>query len=316
MPITSYLSNNNLRKSIVTTICLLLALIGPSCGIEPVPTAPVARQPGQVTKLDDLFGVFYVYVPTTAPAEPEIVVLVHGTPAKTDTAEATAEYYITHWLNFAEQQGLVLIAPAFNQENFSSRLGDHALSGYRGLFGREIGADEWVLRLVRAQQQALGSPAKPFYLYGHSAGGQFVGRFVVTHPEQVKQAVITAAATYPQPNPDIAWPFALGELHTEIEWAETAINRVDIVPDKQLWLAATQIPLTVIVGLGDTAEVPVYPGQKGKNRFIIGRNWVQDMAALAEANGLKSRIQFEMIPGKGHSMIGLTPYSQEALLSR
>jgi hypothetical protein len=62
--------------------------------------------------------------------------------------------------------------------------------------------------------------------------------------------------------------------------------------------------------------LPPYPGQKGKNRFTIGRNWVNAMGEFAQQNGLESPIQFEMIPGKGHSMTGLIPYSQKALLAK
>jgi hypothetical protein len=40
------------------------------------------------------------------------------------------------------------------------------------------------------------------------------------------------------------------------------------------------------------------------------------MAAFAEANGLESRFEFEIIPGQGHTMRGLMPYSQEALVSQ
>jgi hypothetical protein len=110
----------------------------------------------------------------------------------------------------------------------------------------------------------------------------------------------------------------MGELNTDIEWDSNTINHVDIVPDKQKWLAATQIPLTVIVGLRDTGELPssLIPGQKGKNRYVIARNWIQDMAAFAKANGLESRFELEIIPGQGHSMGGLLPYSQRALLSQ
>jgi hypothetical protein len=71
----------------------------------------------------------------------------------------------------------------------------------------------------------------------------------------------------------------------------------------------------VIVGLNDTSELPPYPGQKGKNRFTIARNWVKDMESFAEENGLESKITFEMIPGKGHSMSKLIPYCQEALFA-
>ncbi len=296
---------------------LILVVALSACGPGVLPPPSVVDEPGQLAEQEDLFGTFYTYVPTTAPEQPEILVVIHGTPPKKNTAEANAEFYAASWSDFAEEQGFVLIVPAFNQEDFSSRRGDHALSGYRGLFGREIGADEWVLRLVNAHQQYFGAANEPFYLYGHSAGGQFTGRFLVTHPESVKQAVITAAATYPQPRPEVAWPFGMGGLHTKVEWDADTITKVDIAPDEQKWLAATQVPLTVIVGLEDTAELPLeyIPGQKGRNRFTIAQNWVGDMAAFAEENGLESRFSISIIPGVGHSMSGLLPYSQEALVS-
>jgi hypothetical protein len=295
---------------------LLFAVVS-ACGTEPPPEPPVVREAGRVAELEDAYGTFYTYVPTTVPTMPHILVLVHGTPLKSETVEWNAEYYIANWIDFAEEHGFVLLAPVFNQENFSSRLGDHALSGYRGLFGREIGADEWVLRLVDAYQQAFDSETEKFYLYGHSAGGQFTGRFLVTHPERVEKAAITAAATYPQPNSEIAWPFGMGELHADIEWDSETIKQMDIVPDEEKWLSATQIPLTVIVGLNDTAELPasLIPGQKGRNRYVIARNWVQDMAAFAEENRQESRFKLEIVPGIGHTMSGLLSYSQAALVS-
>lgn len=309
----------NLNGLFITIFIGLIFLVSVSaCNTASLPAPPITLEPGQLAQGEDMFGTFYTYTPTTLPDQPEILVLIHGTPPKDETAEQDAEYYVTNWMDFAEKHGYVLIAPAFNQEDFSSRLGDHALGGYRGLFGREINADEWVLRLVNAYQQTLGAANEPFYLYGHSAGGQFTGRFLVTYPELIKKAVITSAATYPQPTTEAAWPFGMGELHTDIEWDSTTIQSVDIVPDKQRWLAATQVPLTVIVGLNDTAGLSpsLIPGQKGKNRYTIARNWIQDMAAFAETNGLESQFELELIPGQGHSMSGLLPYSQEALVSQ
>lgn len=299
----------------VAVVCLALALLWSGCGSPPVPPPPVAIEVGQVARLEDRFGPFYAYVPATAPPEPDILVLVHGTTSDIETPEASAHFFIVSWTDFAEKHGLVLIAPAFDQEHFSSHLGDHALGGYRGLFGRDIAADAWVLRLVGAHQQAYGGLDKRFYLYGHSAGGQFVARFLVTHPELVQRAVISAAATYPQPDAAVAWPFGMGELVADVEWDAETVRHVDVISDKQKWLAATQIPLTVIIGLNDTSELPAYPGQNGKNRFVIARNWVRDMEAFAAENGLTSRFQFEVVPGKGHSMSGLLRFSEKAMLS-
>jgi pimeloyl-ACP methyl ester carboxylesterase len=307
------------RKSVLLISCSvvsILIILMSACRPPSLPEPPIAHRPGHLVEGTDLFGTFYTYLPATVPAEPEILVLVHGTP-KDGSAESNAHYCASNWIDFAEQQNLILIAPAFNQEDFSSRLGDHAMSGYRGLFGREIGADEWVLRLVGAHQEAFGSVDAPFCLYGHSAGGQFVARFLVTHPESVKSAVITSAATYPQPDTNVAWPWGMGELHADIEWDDGTVTRSDMIPDRDKWLRATQVPLTVIVGLNDTAELPasLIPAQKGVNRFTIGRNWVQDMVAFAQANRLECRFTFEIIPGLGHTMVGLIPYSQNAFVS-
>jgi pimeloyl-ACP methyl ester carboxylesterase len=306
------------NRPLPITCCVVSILITLLSACRPLsyPEPPITRQPGQLVEGQDLFGTFYTYLPATVPAEPEILVLIHGTP-KDGSAESNAHYYASNWIDFAEEQSLILIAPAFNQEDFSSRYGDRAMGGYRGLFGREIGADEWVLRLVTAHQDAFGSAGEPFYLYGHSAGGQFTIRFLVSHPGSIKRAVITSAATYPQPDVQVGWPFGMGELHVDIEWDDGTITRSDINPDQEKWLEATQIPLTVIVGLNDTAELPasLIPGQKGVNRYTIGRNWVQDMAAFAKENGLESQFTFEIIPGLGHTMTGLMPYSQNALVS-
>ena len=143
-------------------LVLILIIVLSACGTTPLHEPPTAHEPGQLTKAEDVFGTFYAYVPTTAPEKPEILVLVHGTPPKDETAEWNAEYYAANWVDFAEEHGYILIAPAFNQEDFSSRRGDHAMGGYRGLFGREIGADDWVLRLVREHQAVFGSVNEPF----------------------------------------------------------------------------------------------------------------------------------------------------------
>ena len=305
-----------MQKLILKLVLIfLLAMIVVGCGTEVSHELTAEYKIGEVVAIEDVFGVFFVYAPLSMSQNPDLLVLIHGTPAGTWSVEETAKYYIDHWINFAEQEGIVLIAPSFNQEDFSSRKGEleDKMTGYRGLFGREIGADEWVLRIVDAYQQAFGETNEKFWLYGHSAGGQFVGRFLVTHPERVEKAVITAAVTYPQPNPEVAWPYGMGGLHTQIEWDESTIRQEDVVPDPQKWLEATQIPLTVLVGLNDVTEQLQRPGQKGANRVVIARNWVEDMKSFAQENGLECNYEYHFIAGKGHSMYGLVEFSQEAM---
>lgn len=299
----------------IRSVVLLIVVLLPACAFNALVSSS-RYEAGKISEIGDRYGTFFVHVPGVLPEYPRILMLIHGTPAETETAADTAHYYIDNWQDFAESQGFILIAPAFNQEDFSSRHGEitDSLTGYRGLFGREIGADEWVLRLAAAFQQEFELEAQPFFLYGHSAGGQFVGRFLVTHPDKVKRAVITSAVTYPQPKAEVAWPYGMGELHTEIRWEDGTTAPVDIVPQTQNWIDATQVPVTVMVGMGDTEPQLQRPGQEGTDRILIGRNWVDDMAVFAEANGVRSHIEFEAIPAKGHSMLGLMPFSQATLI--
>jgi len=80
-------------------------------------------------------------------------------------------------------------------------------------------------------------------------------------------------------------------------------------------VGTTQIPVKVIVGLNNLEPQLPRPGQAGRVRLTIGRNWVDSMGEFAEESGLESRISFEAIPGAGHSMLGLLPFCQEALLA-
>jgi len=278
------------------------------------PNAGLAE--GRISAFLDEYGFYFLYRPTKPSNPPQTLVVIHGTPAKDLTAGETALYYAEHWAPFAEENGWLLLVPAFNQADFSSRRGEitDALTGYRGLFGREIGADEWILRLLGLGWEALDQPEAPILIYGHSAGGQYVGRFLVTHPERVERAVISAAVTYPQPDPALSWPYGMGPLSSEIVWDDGTTAQVAVQPDLVKWLAASQIPTKVIVGLNDLEPQLQRPGQEGRVRLAIGKNWVESMRLFASENGLESQISFEAIPGKGHSMLGLLPYCQRALL--
>ena len=196
--------------------CLSLAGCAPAATVTPPPPTP--RQ-GQIEVVDDGVGSHVRYLPMSSGGSPPIVVLVQGTPAE-DEAVDTARYYVEHWQPWAEAHGVLLIAPAFDKANFGSKHPDLVGGGYRGLFGREIGADEWVIQLVDAYQAQVGSDEDRFFLYGHSAGGWFVSRFLMTHPEQIRGAVITASVTYPHPNPDVPWPYGLGPVEATLHWSD------------------------------------------------------------------------------------------------
>ena len=77
-----------------TTACLR------SAGLRILSVARTARVAGArpAGTAEDAFGAFYAYVPTTAPANAEVLVLVHGTPLKERPAEWNADYDAINWI--------------------------------------------------------------------------------------------------------------------------------------------------------------------------------------------------------------------------
>jgi hypothetical protein len=107
----------------------------------------------------------------------------------------------------------------------------------------------------------------------------------------------------------------MGPLSGEIVWEDGTSAEVEVLPDPETWLKATQLPITVIVGLNDLEPQLSRPGQEGRVRPVIGKNWVEAMKVFAAEQGLESQIAFEAVPGAGHSMLGLLPYTHKALIT-
>ena len=281
----------------------------------PTATPATARpRPGRIQAVEGRFGDHVAYVPMDLGAGPPIVVLAHGTPAEDETALDTARTYVEYYRAWADQMGAILLAPAFDQPNFGSKDPDMTGGGYRGLFGREVGADVWVLNLVDTYRAWFGGDGR-FFLYGHSAGGQHAARFLVTHPQRLRGVVITAALTYPHPNLDVSWPYGLAPLDANLKWTDpVAETVVQVEPDVNVWLEGLAVPTTVIVGLNDLERQLDWPGQEGKNnRVVIARFWVGEMEAFGAEHGFESQIDLSLVPGRGHSAHGLLEYSQQAM---
>ncbi|UCG32955.1 MAG: alpha/beta hydrolase [Phycisphaerales bacterium] len=258
-------------------------------------------------------GRYVQYVPRDCSKGWRMAVLVHGMLGRDEDAVDVARRFIERWTSAADERNIILVAPAFDQENFGGRRGPGG--GYRGLFGREIGADAFVNEIVD-QYRALSSEYDGrFYLYGHSAGGQFVSRYVVRHPQRVIAAVISAAGTYAFPNPEVAWTNGMKPLVRSMRWpGSDETKHILITPDPKGWVQAATLPITVVVGAEDTELLPGIEGQDGRTRIQRARRWVRAMNRLASEHECRGRVRLSLVEGVGHNSADLTGKCIEALL--
>jgi pimeloyl-ACP methyl ester carboxylesterase len=269
-------------------------------GYEPCEICHFAVPPeevGKTVKKDARYGKYVQYVPTNLKSPTRLLVIAHGTPGGPDkTALGAATVFIRRWIDAAEEHGVILVSPAFDQPNFGGIAGPGG--GYRGMWGREVNADVFVNTIVHKYTVAYPSYDGRFYLFGHSAGGQFASRYLVTHPDRVVGAVITAAGTFAYPDPDRGWTAGMGRYRRAELWGRA----VDYQPDPAGWLKAATLPVTAIVGALDDAA---HTGGAA--------NWVEQMNAYAEQHGKTGRVKLRLVPKIGHNSRKLTPAAIAAM---
>ena len=196
---------------------------------------------------------------------------------------AYAKSNLRSWKRFADQNHVLLIAPAWGGRNFED---------FREFAGKLIGPDAFIEALADGPvRRVVPGFDGDFCVYGHSAGGQFTARYLVAHPERLDCALLSAPSTYPAPSEQVSWPFGMAPSGKP-GWR---------VPDPSRWLeAVTHTPALVIIGSRDTETRPPAPGQDGDSRLARGKAWVKQMRDLAAAHGKPPRLGFLEVADTEH----------------
>lgn len=227
----------------------------------------------------------FTYKPFHYKAGP-LVVVFHGLNRNADT-------YLENSCVLGDQLGAIVVAPRFDLERFST----HAYQA-AGLFkdGKLLPREEWTVsfipQIVDEIRRRERSPDKPYYLIGHSAGGQFVERLAAMTPSDAKRIVATNPGSHIFPTRDVRYPHGFGGLPEELSNNE-ALKR---------YLAQ---PLTLYLGTADTGKknLPDAPAavEQGVTRYERGKNCFHCAEELAKKNGWAFNWRLVEAPGIDHS---------------
>ena len=251
------------------------------------------------------------YVELGASHPRRIVVLLHGSLGERESATDVAMTMAKHWSRVARRHRLLVLVPAFDQRNFGGRAGP--FGGYRGMFGRHIGADHFLHEVLKDVRKRHLNLAKKFYLYGHSAGGQMVSRYLVAHPDRVSKAVISASGTFAFPDANLPWTDGMATIDRDYVWSPgDSVEHFTYRPKPRGWLRASQVPTTVLVGDRDRTPIPMIPGLPKDTILGRAKHWVRSMRKHAREHGKTSRVRLKIVRGADHDSRKLLPAAYRA----
>jgi hypothetical protein len=204
-----------------------------------------------------------------------------------------ASEYRDHARGMGDRFGALVVAPRFPEDRFP--LDSYQLGGLM-LDGKVQPRNRWtwplVPRIAEEIRRREDRPNMPYYLIGHSGGGQFLirlGAFVDSGAERI---VVSNPGTYIFPTRDQNYPFGFGGLSEELA-SDDALRR---------YLAQ---PITLYLGVEDTERdeylsKTAQADRQGTTRWERGQNVFRAARELAERRGWPFRWRLVPVPGVGH----------------
>lgn len=223
--------------------------------------------------------------PLGAADDAPVVIVMHG-------VRRNAGEYRDNWIDLAEDYGLRVYAPEFDQARFPGPEG-YNLGGAQTGNASAFDAIEPLFRSIQAER---GSRAETYYLFGHSAGAQFVHRAICfSDMPGLALAISANAGWYTLPDTGQAWPYGMQDA------PEGACEIED-------WLAAS---LLVMLGTQDTD--PNDPSlrkapeamEQGQNRLERGMNFFETARNAARSSGSEFAWRIGFVEGVAHDNAGM-----------
>ena len=238
----------------------------------------------------------WTYRPTQAGPHSPLVFVMHG-------QGRNAEEYRDQWAPVAEAARLNIAVPEFSRADFPDARSYNQGNRY-SLDGALMDQALWSFSALEPMfdtlRMTMGLTASQYSIYGHSAGAQFVHRFLLFEPAaRVHRAVSANAGWYTMPDPNIPTPFGLeGEG----------------ISDDQVsnWLAR---PLTILLGTADTDMTQSSLNRspeamvQGRHRLDRGRTFLEAGRVRAEALAVPLGWRLAYAPGVAHDNTRMAPHA-------
>ena len=234
----------------------------------------------------------YTYVPSTVRPNSRILILIHG-------AERRVQKFQAEWQEIADKYNVILVSPYFSLKQFPHeyefQLGnvidfDH-INGTQELVSENKWAFSIIEPIFEKVKASLKNKSENYYLYGHSAGAQFVHRFLLFKPNAKLEKVIFAnSGWYTRPAYSQSYPYGLSGTNVSRESIAKAFSR----------------NVTVLLGVNDTDKYHFQlkrnktVDERGLNRFERGANYFKFCKMMSDSLKIPFNWKLSTAPGIEH----------------
>jgi len=240
------------------------------------------------------------YIPPNAVKDTPVLIVIPG-------ASRDAQRFHASWLDLAKKNHFSVLTIGARKRFFPDEYSYNA-GGVVSENGDIIDESEWLFSAIEPIfsdfKERYGFKAKRFYLFGHSAGGGFVHRYLLFKPDApIVKAVAANPAFVTLPDKNTAYPFGLKNVS---------------VSDKNIktWL---RYHMAIVLGEEDLGPrtKPLSNGtmarEQGPNCLTRGELLYEK--ALKKAEELDASFEWKLItvPGVGHDNYNLAPHACEFL---
>lgn len=242
----------------------------------------------------------WTYRPKALAAEKLVLFVMHGVGRE-------GERYRNEWQPYAERAQALLLVPEFSAVNFP---GGRSYSAPRRAGSNEsegatpfaFAAIEKIFDLVIKVNNLTASD---YRLYGHSAGAQFVHRFILSNPQaRAKIAIAANAGWYMMPEFETSFPYGLRGSGLTVENLKSALAK------------------KLVILLGERDIDPNHPRlsrtaqarRQGVNRFERGQTFFRAAERQAEKLNVMFNWELRTVPNVAHSNAGTAPSAAPLLL--
>jgi poly(3-hydroxybutyrate) depolymerase len=238
----------------------------------------------------------WYYLPENSRPDTPVAIVMHG-------VHRDAKRYRDDWTVLSQKYHFILVVPEFSEADFPGSVG-YAQGHTMDEKGQPLPRNEWTFSYIEplfdTVKAAARNQSEHYYLFGHSAGSQFVHRFLYFEPEaRVAKAIAANAGWWTLPDPNIAFPYGLRGSGVDDAALKTMLQR----------------PLTVLLGTADTdpedknlRKTPQAEAQ-GPNRFVRGHTFFEAGKRRAEALQVPFGWKLETAPGIAHSDAGMSAFA-------